>query len=103
MKYTLHDLEVTTAGDPTTYNCSHIYGQGLVVKGENIEFIEGTKHFSHYSLATLIPYIAAKQRPGNKNDWMYSECEIACPDPICGAVFRIERKGLKTYNYKPIK
>lgn len=100
--YKLFDLEIITTGDPKTFNCSHQKGEKLVIKGENISFGEGTKQFSHYALATLIPYIAAKQRADKEHDWMYFESQIACPDPQCGAVFTINRVGSTEYEYSPI-
>lgn len=46
-----------------------------------------------YSLAALLPLLPAKQRELDENDWMLSDCEIACPDPNCGARFKITRIG----------
>lgn len=103
MKYYLYDLEITTAGDPKTFNCSHVVDEGLVIKGENMSFKPGTKQFSHYMLATLVPYIAAKQRADQESDFMYFESDIACPDPMCGAVFRFKRVTKREYEYTPIK
>jgi uncharacterized repeat protein (TIGR04076 family) len=102
MRYKLYDLEITTTGDPKTFNCSHVVGDGFIIKGENIAFKSGTKQFSHYALATLIPYIAAKQRANQKEDWMTYETDIACPDPQCGARFRFKRFKEVTYEYSPI-
>ena len=39
--------------------------------------------FSIYSLAAVLPLLAAKQRPTHPNDWMTTDAEIACPDPNC--------------------
>lgn len=102
MEYQLYDLEITTVGEKKTFNCSHKTGDGLIVKGENISFKPGTKKFSHYVLAALMPYIAAKQRTSDKVDWMYSETDISCTDPKCGAVFRFKRIGRRSYEYSPI-
>ena len=102
MNYQLFDLDITTTGDPITFNCSHKVGDGLLVEGENIMFKPGTKQFSHYALASLTPYIAAKQRATQESDFMYFETEIACPDPKCGALFNFTRKTRKSYVYKPI-
>ncbi|HSX05371.1 MAG TPA: TIGR04076 family protein [Candidatus Saccharimonadales bacterium] len=103
MKYDLYDLEITVVGDSETFNCSHKVGDTLVIRGENLSFKVGTEQFSHYALATLTPYIAAKQRVNQKSDWMYYETEIACPDPKCGARFRFERVGKKEHVYTPNK
>lgn len=100
MKYTLHDLEVVTIGNPETFNCSHVVGQGFIVEGENFRFLPGTGHFSHYALATLIPYLAAKQRSSDTTDWMTYETDIACPDPLCSARFRIKQIRKKVYRYQ---
>lgn len=99
MKYYLYDLKVTVVGDPSTYNCSHRLGEGLEVKGENFSFVEGTTFFSHYAFAALVPFIASKQRVSDKNDWMLYENTIACPDPQCGARFKIERLKQRVYEY----
>jgi uncharacterized repeat protein (TIGR04076 family) len=99
MKYSLYDLEITVVGDQESFNCSHKVGDTLLVKGENLSFKAGTEQFSHYALATLMPYIAAKQRAKQKDDWMYYETDIACPDPKCGAIFRFRRMNEAQYSY----
>lgn len=101
MKYQLYDLEIVTVGDPVTFNCSHVAGEGMIIEGENIRFKPGTSKFSHYVLATLMPYIAAKQRATNEADWMKFESDIACPDPQCGARFSIRQTKQRDYDYEP--
>jgi len=103
MNYTLYDLEITVTGDPETFNCSHTVSDGLIIKGENLSFKAGTEQFSHYALATLTPYIAAKQRCRDEQDWMFYESVIACPDPACGAQFNIARIGESVYSYETPK
>ncbi len=99
MKYKLNDLKITVQGDPKIFNCSHELGQGFIVEGENFRLLKGTKYFSHYSFASVMPFIAAKQRAKDNNDWMKYENDIACPDPKCGAFLRIERIGERVYEY----
>lgn len=99
MRYKLHDLKVTTTGDTDNFNCSHIVGDGFFVRGEQLQFFEHTRQFSHYALATLMPYLAAKQRADNSHDWMYYESLIACPDPQCGALLSVERTERAEYEY----
>lgn len=101
MRYKLYDLEVTTVGDKKTFNCSHKVGEGFIAIGENISFKSGTKQFSHYTLAALMPFIAAKQRTNQKTDFMYFESDIACSDPQCGAKFRFKRLRERIYDYQP--
>ena len=46
-------------------------------------FLPPGQGFSIYSLAAVLPLLAAKQRPTDANDWMTSDAEVACPDPNC--------------------
>jgi len=101
MNYRLNNIRVTTVGDASTFNCSHKAGEGFLCNGENLSFLPGTKRFSHFVLASLMPYIAAKQRVRDKADWMQSETDIACPDPKCGAKFQFEIVGKSMYEYHP--
>ena len=55
--------------------------------------------FSIYSLAAVLPLLPAKQRPTDTNDWMTTDAEIACPDPHCGARFRITRLGQRRFRH----
>ena len=47
----------------------------------------------------LLPLIPAKQRPTAAADWMTTDALIACPDPNCGARFRISRTGLRRFRH----
>ncbi len=53
--------------------------------------------FSIYSIAAVLPLLAAKQRPTHANDWMTSDSEVACPDPNCPSRLRIRRMGLRRF------
>lgn len=35
----------------------------------------------------------------HENDWMTTDAEIACPDPNCGARFRITRTQKSTFRH----
>ena len=53
--------------------------------------------FSIYSIAAVLPLLAAKQRPTHPNDWMTSDAEVACPDPNCPSRLRIHRILLRRF------
>lgn len=91
-EFTLYDLKVEVVESEKPFVCSHQAGDYFLVEGENLVFPEG-RRFSMYSLAALLPLLPAKQRELDENDWMLSDCEIACPDPNCGARFKITRIG----------
>lgn len=99
MNYKLNDIRVTVVGKEEHFNCSHRVGDGFDCRGENLYFNKQTDYFSHFALATLMPYIAAKQRVTDPNDWMQFEQDIACPDPQCAARFRFTQIGYSTYEY----
>lgn len=96
--FTLYDLKVEVVAGEKPFVCSHHVGDHFYVQGENLVFPEGTS-FSMYSLSALLPLLPAKQRELHKNDWMLSDCEIACPDPNCGARFRITRVGKRIQSH----
>ncbi len=90
--FPIYDLRVETLKGDKPFVCSHQEGVSFEVRGENLHF-KTEQPFSLYALAALLPLLPAKQRPLNENDWMATDHIIACPDPNCGAKFRISRIG----------
>ncbi len=97
-KFQLYDLRVEVVATDKPMVCSHKVGDYFLVQGENLIFPE-TKNFSMYSLSALLPLLPAKQRMLDKKDWMYTDSLIACPDPYCGARFKITRTGIRTFSH----
>lgn len=96
-EFVLFDLKVETIEGDKPFVCSHKVGDAFEVRGENIHF-PSDQPFSLYALAALLPLLPPKQRPLNKFDWMATDHIIACPDPHCGARFKISRIGKRTFN-----
>ncbi|KAA9234709.1 MULTISPECIES: TIGR04076 family protein [Aerococcus] len=96
--FTLYTLKVEVLATDRPFVCSHREGDYFIVEGENLIFSQ-TRSFSMYALATLLPVLPAKQRLLQENDWMRSDAIIACPDPNCGAVFKITRKKQKQFSH----
>lgn len=95
--FELHDLKVEVVGpsDQPIY-CGAKLGDYFELKGEMLYLPPG-QGFSIYSLAALLPLLAAKQRPSDANDWMTSDADVACPDPNCPTRFRITRQGRRQF------
>lgn len=93
--FDLYDLKVEVIEGDKPFVCSHNIGTAFEVKGENLHFVKD-QPFSMYALAALLPLLPTKQRPLNPNDWMSTDHIIACPDPHCGARFKISRTGKRT-------
>ncbi|REJ76801.1 MAG: TIGR04076 family protein, partial [Acidobacteria bacterium] len=99
--FDLWDLRVTVVGEPRDMVCDHRPGDWFEVSGENLTLPEG-QAFSIYALAAILPLLPAKQRDTAATDWMSTDAEIACPDPHCGARFRIERVRRRTFRHSEV-
>ena len=96
--FELWDLRVEVVGEQAAMVCGHTVGDSFEVSGENLSLPPG-QAFSIYALAALLPLLPAKQRVTDSNDWMTTDAEVACPDPNCGARFRISRTGRSTFRH----
>lgn len=97
-EFELWDLRVEVTGDPQSMVCGHTVGDYFEVSGENLSLPAG-QSFSMYALAAILPLLPAKQRKTHAHDWMTTDAEIACPDPHCGARFRITRTGKSIFRH----
>jgi uncharacterized repeat protein (TIGR04076 family) len=96
--FELYDLKVeVVAPEGAKLWCSARAGDHFELRGENLYLPEG-QGFSIYSLAAVLPLLAAKQRVTDENDWMTSDAEVACPDPNCPSRLRITRIGKRSFN-----
>ena len=53
--------------------------------------IPGDKHFCVYALASVLPFLAAKQRDLAAGDWLDQDSLFACPDPEERLIMKVER------------
>ncbi len=78
--------------------CGAKQGDHFFLRGEMLHLPPG-QGFSIYSLAAVLPLLAAKQRPTHANDWMTTDAEVACPDPNCPTRLRITRIGTRRFRH----
>ena len=78
--------------------CGAKPGDYFELRGEMLTLPPG-QGVSIYSLAAVLPLLAAKQRPSHANAWMTSDAEVACPDPNCGSRLRISRIGTRRFSH----
>lgn len=97
--FELFDLrvEVVAPAGARLY-CGAKIGDHFDLRGEMLHMPPG-QGFSIYSLAAVLPLLAAKQRPTHANDWMTTDAEVACPDPNCPSRFRITRLGKRVFRH----
>ena len=99
-RFTLYDLRVEVVATARPMVCDHRAGEFFLVVGEKLVFPEdGRRSFPLYPLAALLPLLPAKQRATAASDWMTTDEEVACPDPHCGARFRITRIGERSFRH----
>lgn len=97
--FELYDLrvEVVVPQGGVVY-CGAKLGDYFELRGEMLH-LPPDQGFSIYSLASVLPLLAAKQRRTHPNDWMSTDAEIACPDPNCASRLRITRLGLRRFSH----
>ena len=100
-EFTLYDLRVEVIEGAAPMICNHEPGDYFELSGENLRFPPG-QTFPLYPLAALLPLRPAKQRETHPNDWMTTDTDISCPDPNCGAIFRISRTGKNTFRHSDV-
>jgi uncharacterized repeat protein (TIGR04076 family) len=99
--FELYDLRVEVVATERPMVCGHRAGDWVEVRGEELSLPSG-QSFSMYALAALLPLLPAKQRRTHPHDWMTTDTDIACPDPHCGARFRITRVGIRTFRHRDV-
>jgi uncharacterized repeat protein (TIGR04076 family) len=97
--FELYDLKVeVVAPEGAKLWCGARPGDHFELRGEMLHLPEA-QGFSIYSLAAVLPLLAAKQRESAPADWMTSDAEVACPDPNCPSRLRITRIGRRLFRH----
>ena len=97
--FELFDLRVEAICPPgARILCGAKAGDNFELRGEMLHLPDG-QGFSIYSLAAVLPLLAAKQRPTHPNDWMTTDAEIACPDPNCPSRLRVTRIATRVFHH----
>lgn len=78
--------------------CGAKPGDHFELHGEMLYLPPG-QGMSVYTIATVLPFLAAKQRNTHPADWMTTDTDIACPDPNCQTRMRITRLGLRRFRH----
>jgi len=100
-EFSLYDLRVEVVEGDKPMVCNHPVGDYFELSGENLSMPAG-QTFPIYPLAALLPLLPAKQRETDPHDWMTTDMELACPDPLCGGRFRITRTGKTTFRHSEV-
>ncbi|QDL94236.1 TIGR04076 family protein (plasmid) [Paroceanicella profunda] len=97
--FELYDLRVEVVAPESAHlYCGATPGDHFELRGEMLHLPPG-QGFSIYSLAAVLPLLAAKQRVTHPHDWMSTDAEVACPDPNCPSHLRITRTGIRRFSH----
>ncbi|CAI6063339.1 hypothetical protein V2G26_011263 [Clonostachys chloroleuca] len=97
--FALYDLKVEVVCPPgKRILCGANEGDYFTLQGEML-FLPPGQGISIYSLASVLPLLAAKQRKTADNDWMTTDALIACPDPNCPSQLKIVRQGIREFSH----
>ncbi|MGE0007016.1 MAG: TIGR04076 family protein [Parvibaculaceae bacterium] len=97
--FELYDLRVeVVAPDGARLQCGARPGDYFELRGEMLHLPPG-QGFSIYSLAAVLPLLAAKQRDTHPHDWMSTDAEVACADPHCPSRLRITRGARRRFRH----
>ena len=100
-EFTLYDLKVEVIKGKKKFVCNHKVGDYFELSGENLSIPAG-QTFTIYALGSLLALLPAKQRMTDPNDFMTTDTDIACPDPNCGAIFRIKRARRRIFRHSDV-
>lgn len=100
-KFILYDLKVEVIKGKKKFVCNHKVGDYFELSGENLSIPAG-QTFTIYALGSLLALLPAKQRMTDPNDFMTTDTDVACPDPNCGAIFRIQRIRKKIFKHSEV-
>jgi uncharacterized repeat protein (TIGR04076 family) len=94
--FELYDIRVTVVAIEGRSVCGLEVGDYFEVTHSSRLHIPPGKHFCIFALGSVLPLIAARQRPGAPGDWMERDTLVACPDPDERVIMRIERTASRT-------
>lgn len=100
-EFELYDLRVKVVKGRGKFVCNHKVGDYFELSGENLSIPKG-QTFTIYALAALLPLLPVKQRETDPNDFMTTDELVACPDPNCGALFRIKRIRKRVFRHSEV-
>jgi uncharacterized repeat protein (TIGR04076 family) len=96
--FELWDLRVRVTDIRGQCTCGHAVGDYFELSGGQLSIPQG-RTFCLYALQSTLPLLPAKQRPLQPFDWMQSDAQVHCPDPLCGVIMTIERTRKRRFRH----
>ncbi|MED7929103.1 TIGR04076 family protein [Nonomuraea sp. LP-02] len=94
----LYDLRVTVDAIEGRSVCGMAVGDYFELENSaHLRLPEG-RHFCVWALASVLPFLAAKQRDLGAGDWLERDTLFCCPDPEERLTMRVERVRRRPMN-----
>ena len=100
-QFELYDLVVVVERIDGLCTCNMKVGDTFTMRSGKISMPNGCD-FCLYALQSVIPLLPAKQRKNHPADWMETDSRVACPDPACRLIMRIDRAGQRTLRHDDV-
>src|SRR5579859_1701963 len=100
--FELFDLRVSVEAIRGTCTCGHRVGDCFELRGGQLSLPGPNASFCMYAVQSALPLLPAKQRPLQPADWMQTDTQVICPDPLCGVVMRIDRVEKRVVNHSDV-
>ncbi|MFF3439567.1 TIGR04076 family protein [Streptosporangium sp. NPDC002721] len=94
----LYDLRVVVDRIEGRSVCGMKVGDRFTLENSAHLRLPDGEHFCVYALASVLPFLAAKQRDLAEGDWLARDTLFACPDPEERLVMRVERTHRRRMN-----
>jgi len=99
--FELWDLKVSIDEIRGQCTCGHAVGDSFELKSGQLSLPDG-HGFCLFALQATLPVLPAKQRQLHRNDWMWTDTRIHCPDPACGTIMVVERTARRTVRHADV-
>jgi uncharacterized repeat protein (TIGR04076 family) len=100
-RFELYDLEIVVDRIDGHCTCNMAVGDRFYLRGGKLSLPLGGD-FCLYALQSAIPLLPAKQRSNHPADWIETDSYVACPDPECRVIMRIERIATRTLRHDDV-
>jgi uncharacterized repeat protein (TIGR04076 family) len=98
----LYDLRVTVERIEGRSVCGLAVGDYFELTESSRLRVPPGRHFCIYAVASIVPFLAAKQRQMPEDDWLEQDSLVCCPDPEERLVMRIERVRERTLDARDL-
>ena len=99
--FELYDLAVIVESIEGNCTCAMKIGDCFYVRSGKILLPDGAD-FCLYALQSTLPLLPAKQRKNHPADWLETDSRVACPDPACKLIMRIDRVSTRLLRHDDV-